>query len=173
MTQRQNKILCDKYPFLKKYDWLGNFVGYESTWQDALPEGWKKAMCPQMWEDLKNILVKANYLNEFRFHHIRNKLGLLSFGYTGIGVGTNEKRLMAWERKYSEMSEYTCVECGDEVDYLDATWGELVCAKCAKERLKQEPETKFVKIRDLHRYIEAPDKNKPQFYTTLDAEGDK
>ena len=56
--QEENKKLCDKYPFLI---WHGDplFVGYTEecepnysyTWEDELPEGWRKAFCPKMWDE--------------------------------------------------------------------------------------------------------------------------
>jgi hypothetical protein len=49
----KNKDLCDKYPFLLikplYYEEDDQFQSdYSSTWEDALPEGWRKAFCPQI-----------------------------------------------------------------------------------------------------------------------------
>lgn len=54
-TVEYNKVLCEKYPFLT---WHGDplYLGYdenkepdyEYTWEDELPEGWRKAFCPQI-----------------------------------------------------------------------------------------------------------------------------
>ena len=62
--QEENKKLCDKYPFLI---WYGDplFVGYTEecepnysyTWEDEVPEGWRKAFCPQMWDELKEAII--------------------------------------------------------------------------------------------------------------------
>jgi len=172
MNRRHNKELCDKYPFLKKYDWLGNFIGYDSTWEDSLPEGWKKVMCPQIWEDLKNILVKANFLDRFRFHKLQQKHGLIYFGYTGIGEGANAKRLLGWDNKYSEMSSYSCVDCGEEVDYWDLDWEEFVCEKCAKERSKQHPDSIFIKKSDLVNYQNASYIEKKKYYIMFNQKGE-
>ena len=48
--REENKKLCDKYPFLT---WHGDplYIGYDEkreldysyTWEDELPEGWRKA----------------------------------------------------------------------------------------------------------------------------------
>ena len=53
--QEENKMLCDKYPFLI---WYGDplYIGYNEedkldysyTWEDELPEGWRNAFCPKM-----------------------------------------------------------------------------------------------------------------------------
>ena len=55
--QEENKKLCNKYPFLI---WHGDplYIGYDEkheldysyTWEDELPEGWRKAFCPKMWD---------------------------------------------------------------------------------------------------------------------------
>ena len=62
--QEENKKLCDKYPFLV---WHGDplFVGYDEecepdysyTCEDELPEGWRKAFCPKMWDELKEAII--------------------------------------------------------------------------------------------------------------------
>ena len=51
--REENKKLCDKYPFLA---WHGDplYIGYDEehepdysyTWEDELPEGWRKAFFP-------------------------------------------------------------------------------------------------------------------------------
>ena len=62
--QEENKKLCDKYPFL---NWYGDplYMGYSEdcepdysyTWEDEVPEGWRKAFCPQMWDELKEAII--------------------------------------------------------------------------------------------------------------------
>ena len=86
----KNKELVKKYPFLS---WYGNplfrgysedAVSYQHTWEDELPEGWRKAFCPQMWDELKAILEKANYVDKFRFAQIKEKYGTLRLYHNGI-----------------------------------------------------------------------------------------
>ena len=52
-TPEENKILCEKYPFLR---WFGdplypgyseNLINYDYTWEDEIPDGWRKAFCPK------------------------------------------------------------------------------------------------------------------------------
>lgn len=89
MTEK-TKSLIKKYPFLA---WYGNplYSGYNEetitsnyTWEDELPEGWRKAFCPQIWDELKAILEKANYINEFRFAQIKEKYGTLRLYHNGV-----------------------------------------------------------------------------------------
>lgn len=176
MTELENKKLCEKYPFLKMYDWQDNFLGYKYTWQDYLLEGWQKAMCPQIWEDLKTILAKAHYLNDFRFLDIKEKYGKLRFSYSGIGI-SYEKQLLRWEEKYEEMSLYTCANCGEEVDYMRLSWITYFCKNCAVEICNKQRERGirevFIKVQDLKAFGEASKEDRKKYWVSFTEEGEE
>ena len=134
-----NKQKCEKYPFLK---WYGNplYAGYSEdddpdysfTWEDELPEGWRKAFCPQIWDELKAILEKANYVDKFRFGQIKEKYGTLRLYYDGVPEEIYAE-LDEWEAKYEKLSAKTCIQCGKPAKYMSIGWISPWCEDCAKE----------------------------------------
>lgn len=134
----KNKELIEKYPFLA---WYGNplYSGYNEetitsdyTWEDELPEGWKKAFCPQMWDELKAILEKANYVDQFRFAQIKEKYGTLRLYHSGVPEAIFEE-ICAWESKYEGLSEQVCINCGKPAKYMTTGWISFFCEECIKE----------------------------------------
>lgn len=147
MTEQQirNKNLIEKYPFLK---WWGDPLymnykeegepSYDYTWEDEVPAGWRKAFCPLMWDELKDILQKANYVEKFRFAQIKEKYGTLRLYDEGV---PNEifDEVLAWTQKYEDLSAKTCIHCGaDHVDYMTTGWITFICKECAQEIAKNQ-----------------------------------
>ena len=78
--RRRNKELCKRYPFLiPRNDWTGEICWvnkkFDNTLADDFPRGWWKAFGLQLCEELREDLIKCNYLNEFRFFQIKEKFG--------------------------------------------------------------------------------------------------
>ena len=77
--QLHNWILCGKYPFLiPRYDWSGEIIknyDYTSTYLDDIPVGWKIAFGEMMCEEIRQELVRCNYLDEYRILQIKEKYG--------------------------------------------------------------------------------------------------
>ena len=48
-------------------------LGYEFTWLDDMPQGWRKAFGKKMIKELDKILRKANYQNEYQIAQIKEK----------------------------------------------------------------------------------------------------
>ena len=163
------KELCEKYPFLK---WYGDplYMGYTEengpsetyTWQDEIPEGWQKAFCPQIWDELKEILERHNYLNEFRFVQIKEKYGELCL-YSGLF-----DEITKWEIKYGKLSEKICIHCGKPAKYMSLGWISPWCEDCAKENNNYY----FVDIDDLDDYYLAPRDQRDQFIKTFGEDKD-
>ena len=167
-TPEENKALCERFPFLS---WYGDpqYIGYseagepdyEYTWEDELPVGWRKAMCPQIWEDLKAILEEANYVNQFRFCQIKEKWGELRMYYSGLPNEIADK-VYAWEDKYVKLSEEHCIGCGGETKYMTLGWITYICEDCAKKR-QQESLRRFgdlervIPLEDIEEYYKNPD----------------
>lgn len=149
-----NKELCKKYPFLS---WYGNplYLGYSEdlnldykyTWEDELPEGWRKAFCPQMWDDLKTILEKADYVDKFRFAQIKEKYGTLRLYHNGVPASIYEE-VSAWETKYENLSEETCINCGAPATHMTLGWINFVCENC-----KNEVKSRAIPIADSEEYF--------------------
>lgn len=132
-----NEELVKKYPFLA---WYGNplysgysedTVDYNFTWEDEIPSGWRKAFCPQMWDELKAILEKANYVNEFRFAQIKEKWGYLHLYNCGVPNEIYDE-VSAWESKYEDLSEKTCIHCGKPATHMTIGWITYICEDCLK-----------------------------------------
>lgn len=145
-TPEENKALCEKYPFLK---WYGDplYVGYSEdheidytyTWEDEIPLGWRKAFCPQMWDELLEILKKANYVNDFRFVQIKEKYSSLRLYSNGAPSSIFEE-IMAWEMKYEHLSETVCIDCGAPATHMSTGWINFICKECAQNRARKSLE---------------------------------
>lgn len=129
----QNKALCEKYPFLTWYSdplYVGyteeNGSNYEYTWADELLPGWRKAFGNKIWDELYEILEKANYVNEFRFHQIKEKYGTLRLYYGGIPTEISDD-VHNWASKYEELSMLYCCFCGEPTKYITDGWILYVC----------------------------------------------
>lgn len=156
-TPEENKELCKKYSFLS---WYGDplYVGYSEdkveynfTWEDELPEGWRIAFCPQIWDELKTILEKANYVNDFRFAQIKEKYGTLRLYHCGVPEEIFEE-ICAWESKYDKLSENVCIHCGKPATYMTTGWITFICEDCLKEY-----QGRAVPIEDIDTFYEDPE----------------
>ena len=163
--EEENKKLCIKYPFLA---WYGNplYIGYSEegeldykyTWEDELPAGWRKAFCPQMWDELRAILEKAKYVDKFRFAQIKEKYGSLRLYYNGVPEEIYNE-IEAWETKYEELSEKTCIHCGKPAKYISIGWISPWCEDCAKEI-----NDVVIDINDIDEYNNTPREERNKFY---------
>lgn len=111
--QLHNWILCGKYPFLiPRYDWSGEIIknyDYTSTYLDDIPVGWKIAFGEMMCEEIKQELIRCNYLDEFRIIQAKEKFGGLRIYTNGEPVDCKVQQIID---KYSTLSENICVICG-------------------------------------------------------------
>ena len=130
--QLKNWILCGKYPFLiPRYDWSGEIVkdyDYTSTYLDDIPVGWKIAFGEMMCEEIKQELIRCNYLNEFRIVQAKEKFGGLRIYTNGEPVDCKVQQIID---KYSALSENICVICGKpDVPITNNGWISPYCKKC-------------------------------------------
>ena len=130
--QLDNWILCGKYPFLiPRYDWSGEIVkdyDYTSTYLDDIPVGWKIAFGEMMCEEIKQELVRCNYLNEYRILQIKEKYGGLRWYDNGTPIGCKVQEIID---KYSVLSENICIICGKpDVPLTNNGWLSPFCKKC-------------------------------------------
>ena len=161
----ENKKLCDIYPFLT---WYGDplYMGYNEegepdysfTWEDEVPKGWRKAFCPQMWDELKAILEKADYVDNFRFAQIKEKYGALRLYYNGVPEESYDE-LEAWVSKYEKLSEEACIRCGKPAKYMSMGWISPWCEDCAKEI-----NGAVIDINDIDEYYNTPREERNKFY---------
>lgn len=107
----ENKKLCERYPFLiirdiwadeipKDYDY--SYIGGISE----LPEGWHKLFL-QMCEDIRQPLIDADFLDEFRFTQIKEKYGEMRCYNNG-----GPDKVLEIIDNYEHVSNYVCQHCG-------------------------------------------------------------
>ena len=130
--QLHNWLLCGKYPFLiPRYDWRGEIIedyDYTSTYLDDIPVGWKIAFGEMMCEEIKQELVRCNYLNEYRILQIKEKYGGLRWYDNGTPIGCKVQEIID---KYSVLSENICITCGKpDVPIIGSGWVCPYCKKC-------------------------------------------
>ena len=130
--QLHNWILCGKYPFLiPRYDWSGKIIedyDYTSTYLDDIPVGWKIAFGEMMCEEIKQELVRCNYLDEFRIIQAKEKFGGLRIYTNGEPIDCKVQQIID---KYSTLSENICVICGKpDVPITNNGWISPYCKKC-------------------------------------------
>lgn len=118
------------------YGFLNDFLGifhciptYNEL--DAMPEGWRKRFGIQMCKELKHAILHSGgrrYMKDFRIEQIKEKYGTLRFYVSGE---TDEvSRVIA---KYEYISQFVCVDCGE--DAVKQTMGYICpyCEKCLPE----------------------------------------
>lgn len=91
LRKEYNKNLIEQYPFLlPKNRWTGKVVeDYDYSWteMDDMPVGWRIAFGDQMLEELREELVKYNYLDKYFITQIKEKYGTLRWYDNGIPAG--------------------------------------------------------------------------------------
>ena len=130
--QLKNWILCGKYPFLiPRYEWNGEIIeeyDYTSTYLDDMPDGWKKAFGEMICEEIKQELVRCNYLNEYRILQIKEKYGELYWYDNGTPIDCKVPEIID---KYSALSQNICIICGKpDVPIIDSGWISPYCKEC-------------------------------------------
>ena len=141
-TIKENKKLIAKYPFLKP-SWSEHY-DYRYTWADDMPKGWWVAFGEMMCDDIKNELIKYNYLDKFEITQVKEKWGELRLYHNGVPVGCKVEKIID---KYSNLSRNICAACGKpDVPIMNWGWIYPLCEKHATNKdeyqecaEKQEP----------------------------------
>ena len=136
--RRRNKELCKRYPFLIPRNVWTDEITWE-RWRDEkkygwtlakeFPTGWWKAFGLMMCEELREDLIKYDYLDKFRFEEIKEKFGQLRIYYNGIPIESDVNNIID---KYSILSENICIKCGrPDVPMINITgWISPYCYHC-------------------------------------------
>ena len=130
--QLKNWILCGKYPFLiPRYEWNGEIIeeyDYISIYLDDMPDGWRKAFGKMMCEEIKQELVRCNYLNKYRILQIKEKYGELRWYDNGTPIDCKVPEIID---NYSMLSQNICIICGKpDVPIINNGWISPYCKKC-------------------------------------------
>lgn len=137
-----NFFFCLKYPFWKATNvWTGEFMGYEFTWYDDIPYGWRKAFGKEMSKELKS--VGKAYLKKHKdkkwsdilsWQQIKEKYGSLRLYASAIDPIQNILT------RYEVLSIGYCINCGKPARYRTSGWIEYLCDDCIKNYSKVEAE---------------------------------
>ena len=134
--QLKNWILINKYPFLMPKYWNPETMQYEVdenykynfTLLDEMPDGWRKAFGEMICEEIKQELVRCNYLDEYMITQIKEKYASLRWYDNGTPIGCKVLEIID---KYSVLSENICMICGKpDVPMTGDSWFYPLCEKC-------------------------------------------
>lgn len=131
--KEENRKLCERYPFLRYHSQWGDEdlpgYDYDFTYLDDLPRGWKKSFGVQMCEELREILIKGDYLDKYQVVQAKEKYGALRWYDNGVPKSIYDK-YRAWLKKYEDLSEKTCVGCGKPGTMRTSGWISPWCDEC-------------------------------------------
>ena len=125
-SRQLRKALIEEYPYLQPRNVWTDKVPEDFDYQYVLgeydlPRGWFKLFL-QMCEDIKEPLVKADYVDKFRFSQIKEKYGSLR-AYT-FGATEEVHNIIA---KYEFLSQQVCCECGKPANVMTYDY---ICPYC-------------------------------------------
>ena len=142
---KENKKLLERFPFLnpcpfynyktfkinnRKYD--GDY-DFSSTLKDSFPDGWWNAFGEQMCEEIKEELLKYNYLTQYCVLQIKEKYGALRWYDRGQPTGSKVQDIIM---KYEALSMKTCIDCGAPATRITTGWISPYCDHCISEHNK-------------------------------------
>ena len=137
MTVGENKILIEKYPFLRiRNAWTGELDDtYEFTWLDDMPKGWRKCFGLKMCDDILAALQESGMNPEdYQIVQIKEKFGSLRWYDNGAPQQVQDVII-----KYEYLSSHVCINCGKVNVPLYGGWISPYCDYCA-QRFYANPE---------------------------------
>lgn len=124
-----NKELCEKYPFLIPRNVFTDEIpdDYDYSWTrvDEIEKGWQKLFL-QMCEEIREPLIKADYLEKFRFSQLKEKWGHMCCYNFGAPQEVHDII-----HKYERLSAKTCIRCGRPAIKVSTGWIAPYCIYCA------------------------------------------
>lgn len=127
-----NKKMVDIFPFLLPHnrwtDEVSEDYDYSYNELDAMPDAWAKAFGYEMLCEIKDELVKSNYLYDYRITQIKEKYGTLRW----YDFGGSEE-LFKIISKYCNLSAKICIRCGAPATHYTRGWISYICEKCSNK----------------------------------------
>lgn len=146
-----NKELIERYPFLiPRNVWTDEITidldteEIEYTLLDDMPDGWRKAFGEQMCEEIREVLIKYDYLDKYRITQIKEKYASLRW-YNNSAP----KEVFDIVSKYEELSYTTCIQCGKTATLISKGWISPYCDACAKTHRHYNP-NRYVPIKEFY-----------------------
>jgi len=142
-----NKALCEEFPFLIPSNrWSGikiteaqgggywpgspeDIPDYDYTYTelDDMPTGWRLAFGLDMCREIKEELIKFDYLDEYRITQIKEKFGSLRWYCGGYPRDSKIDEIIS---KYEELSRHICLGCGKPAKWVSIGWISPWCDDC-------------------------------------------
>ena len=127
----RNKKLCERYPFLisknRRTGKVSEDYDYSYTELSSMPKGWLISFGLDICEELREELIKYNYLDKYFITDIKEKYGILhwyDFGYP------RDSKVSEIIGKYEAKSEEVCQMCGKPAHFMTSGWIGYYCADC-------------------------------------------
>ena len=135
-TIEQNKMLCERYPFLLPRNLWTDEVNEDYDYSyirgiEELPIGWRKLFL-QMCEDIRQPLIDADYLDKFRFSQIKEKYNRMCCYNFGAPEHVYDIIM-----KYEYISQFICQRCGKPATYETTGWYTSYCDECIEDVCKK------------------------------------
>ena len=129
-----NKKLVEEYPFLLPRNRFSDKVvedyDYSFTEMDSMPDGWRIAFGDDLLRELKEDLVKHNFLDKYRITQIKEKWGGLRWYDNGCPM---DSKVFEITGKYEDLSYKYCIGCGSSKVVTVRDWYGPLCQNCLDE----------------------------------------
>lgn len=129
-----NKKLVEEYPFLLPRNRFSDKVvedyDYSFTEMDSMPDGWRIAFGDDLLRELKEDLVKHNFLDKYRIIQIKEKWGGLRWYDNGCPM---DSKVFEITGKYEDLSYKYCIGCGSSDVVTVRDWYGPLCQNCLDE----------------------------------------
>lgn len=136
MTVEEIKKLVERYPYLLPRNvWTDKIPeDYDYTYIKYLeiPAGWERLFF-QMCEDIRQPLIDASCLDEFRFTQVKEKCNTLRCYHSDAPKEVDDIIL-----KYEAMSYYVCTQCGKPATCMTTGYLASFCDDCWKDFVRHE-----------------------------------
>lgn len=144
-----NEELIERYPFLTPRNVWTDKIIEDADWTllDDMPDGWRKAFGEQMCEEIREVLIKYDYLDKYRIVQIKEKFGSLRWYDNGA-----PKEVFDIIDKYEAISERTCIICGQPATLISKGWIYPFC-DCVKSKERYN-EDYYVPIGEFYKNVE-------------------
>lgn len=146
---KQNKRLIKEFPFLLPRNRFTDkkMKNFDYTWTelDNLASGWKDSFGLELCENLKRLLVKANFLKKYRIIDIKEKYGTLRLYSNGVPeeISDEYETLINY---YEDKSQLVCHICGKPSKYVTDGWIEYLCEEHLENKLEKSPNLSYLEL---------------------------
>lgn len=126
-----NQIMIEEFPFLMPRNrWTGlisDQFDYSYNELSVMPDGWLIAFGYEFMTELKNVLIKDDFLYKYTITDIKEKYGTLR--WYDFGCSEEAHKIIL---KYCNRSAEVCQLCGKPATVMTRGWIGYLCAKCGK-----------------------------------------